>query len=208
MLRAFVDESGAQLRGDLVDVDALQELANGRSADVGEESVVTLFLCLLLQVEITILVEQLVLRDFLLSRIDDDVVRVVHDLLEVAQRQVHEVPHRTRKSLEEPDVGDGNGELDVTHALATDASKGDFDAAAVADDSAITDSLVLAAVTLPILHWSEDPLAEEAILLRLEGAVVDGLGLQYLAPRPPRAETRHLESLALLWILGSAHLLG
>src|SRR6185503_20203541 len=130
-------------------------------------------------IEIAILVEQLVLHDVLLARIDDDIVRVVDDLLEIAKREIHEVPHRTRKSLEEPDVGDGYGELDVAHALTTNTSESHFDAATVADHSAIPDSLVLTAMTLPVLHGSEDPLAEETILLGLEGAVVDGLGLQY-----------------------------
>src|SRR5688500_267928 len=208
MLGAFVDEAGTKLFGNLVYIDALEELANGRRADVGEECGVAFILRLLLEIEITIFIEQLVLGDFLLTRLDDDVIGVVNDLLEITKRQVHEVPHRTRKSLEEPDVGDRYGELDVAHALAPNASEGHFDAAAVADDSAITDSLVLAAMALPVLHGSEDPLAEETILLRLEGAVVDRLGLQYLAPRPPRAEARHLEPLTLLWILRSAHLLG
>ena len=182
MLRALVDESGAKLFRNLVDVDALQQLANGRRADVGEECVVAFLLRLLLDIEIAILVEQLILRDVLLARIDDDVVRVVNDLLEIAKREVHEVPHRTRESLEEPDMGDGYGELDVTHPLATNTSKSHLDAAAVADHTAIANSLVFTAMTLSVLNRSEDPLAEEAILLGLEGAVVDGLGLQYLAP--------------------------
>ena len=74
-----------------------------------------------LQVEVLVLVEQLVRRDFLLARLDDDVVRVVDDLLEITQREVDEVAHRARQRLEEPDVRDGYGELDVAHALATHA---------------------------------------------------------------------------------------
>src|SRR5688500_8652149 len=132
MLGAFVDEAGTKLFGNLVYIDALEELANGRRADVGEECVVAFILRLLLEIEITILVEQLVLRDFLIARLYDYVVRVVDYLLEITERQVHEVSHRTRKSLEEPDVGDGYGELDVAHALAPNASEGHFDAAAVA----------------------------------------------------------------------------
>jgi hypothetical protein len=157
-------------------------LSTSRRADVGKECSVAFVLGLLLEIEIAILVEQLILHDVLLARIDDDVVRVVDNLLEITKREVHEVPHGTRQSLEEPDVGDGNGELDVAHALATNASESHFDTATVADHSAITDSLVFTAMTLPVLHGSEDPLAEETILLRLEGAVVDGFGLQYLAP--------------------------
>ena len=177
MLRAFVDESGAEFLRNPIDVDSPQQLANGGRADVGEEHVVALILRLLLQVEELVLVEQLVLDDVLLARIDDDVVRVVDNLLEITQREIDKVPHWTRQSLEEPDVSDGYGELDVTHALATDAAQGDFDAAAIADHSAVTNSLVFAAVAFPVLDRTEDPLAEQAVLLRLERAIVDRLGL-------------------------------
>src|SRR5439155_12936180 len=105
------------------------------------------------------------LCDFLLARVDQDVVRVINDLLEIAEREVHEIPHRTRQRLEEPDVGDGHGELDVPHALATHASQSHFDAATIADHTAITDSLVFAAMAFPVLYGTEDALAEEAVLL-------------------------------------------
>src|SRR5258708_2575281 len=208
MLRAFIDQTRAQLGRNLVDVDSLQQLAASGRADVGEECVVALVLRLLLQREERVFVEQLVRLNFLLARIDDDVIRVVDDFLEITQRQVDEIAHRTGQGLEEPDVRDGYGELDVTHALATDAAQGDFDAAAIADHTTITDALVLAAVAFPVLDWTEDALAEQAVLLRLERAVVDRLGLQTLAPRPPGAEAGHLEPLALLGILRTAHLFG
>src|SRR4029079_1639077 len=83
-----------------------------------------------------------------------------------------------------PDVHHGRGELDVAHALATDLRPGDFDAAALADDALEPDALVLAAVALPVLRRTEDLLAEEPVLLRLERAVVDGLRLLDLAVGP------------------------
>ena len=44
-------------------------------------------------VEVLVFVEQLVRRcDFLLARVDDDVVRVVDDLLEITQREVDRLP--------------------------------------------------------------------------------------------------------------------
>jgi hypothetical protein len=73
-------------------------------------------------------------------------------------------------------VGDGGGELDVAHALTTHLGARDLDAAALADDALEADALVLAAVALPVPGRTEDLLAEEPVLLRLEGAVVDGLG--------------------------------
>src|SRR5207249_535811 len=60
----------------------------------------------------------------------------------------------------------------------------DLHAAALADDPLEPDALVLAAVALPVPGRPEDPLVEQAVLLRLEGPVVDGLGLLDLAVGP------------------------
>ena len=78
----------------------------------------------------------------------------------------------------------GVGQLDVAHALAAHLGAGDLDAAAVADLALVADLLVLAAVALPVLGGPEDALAEQAVALGLEGAVVDGLGLFDLAVGP------------------------
>src|SRR4029450_10574023 len=53
-----------------------------------------------------------------------------------------------------------------------------------ADDALVADPLVLAAVALPVLGRTEDALAEEPVLLRLQRAVIDRLGLGDLAPAP------------------------
>src|SRR5262249_13959017 len=56
--------------------------------------------------------------------------------------------------------------------------------ALVADHAAVLHALVLAAEALPVRDGAEDLGAEEAVPLRLEGPVVDGLGLGDLAVRP------------------------
>src|SRR6185436_9718613 len=100
-----------------------------------------------------------------------------------AQREVEEVADAARQPLEEPDVGNGRGELDVAHALAAHARAGHLDAALVADDAAVLHALVLAAQALPVGDRPEDLGAEEPVALGLEGAVVDGLGLGDLTKR-------------------------
>ncbi len=82
---------------------------------------------------------------------------------------------------------DRRGEVDVAHALTAHLRPRHLDAAALADDALVADALVLAAVALPVLRRTEDALAEEAVLLRLQRAVVDGLRLRDLA-RAPRAD--------------------
>ena len=114
----------------------------------------------------------------------DDVGGEVDDLLEALRRDVEQVAETARHTLEVPDVRDRRGELDVAHALATHLRTRDLDATALADDALEADALVLAAVALPVLRRTEDLLAEEPVLLRLERAVVDRLRLLDLAVRP------------------------
>src|SRR6185436_12569329 len=89
-----------------------------------------------------------------------------------------------RQRLQEPDVGDRRGQLDMAHALAADLGDGDLDAALLADDALVLHALVLAAQALIVLDRTEDARAEQAVALGLERAVVDGLGLLDLAERP------------------------
>src|SRR5690606_33840987 len=89
-----------------------------------------------------------------------------------------------RHRLEEPDVRDRGGEVDVPHALAALTGRRDHHAALVADDPLVLDALVLAAGALPVLLRAEDALAEQAISLGAVGPVVDGLGLLDFAEGP------------------------
>ncbi len=59
-----------------------------------------------------------------------------------------------------------------------------LDAAAVADHALVLHAAVLAAGAFPVLFRAEDALAEQTVLFRAVGAVVDRLGLLDLAERP------------------------
>ena len=91
---------------------------------------------------------------------------------------------RLGQGLQEPDVGDGRGQLDMAHPLAPNAGQGDLHAALLADDALVLHALVLAAQALVVLGRPEDAGAEQPVPLRLEGPVVDGLRLLDLAERP------------------------
>src|SRR4029077_356872 len=99
-------------------------------------------------------------------------------------RDVEQVADAARHALGEPDVRDRRGEGDGGHALAAHLLPRHLDAAALADDALVADTLVLAAVALPVARRPENALAEQAVALRLERAVVDGLRLRYLTRRP------------------------
>ena len=123
-------------------------------------------------------------RALLLIDRGDDRGGEVEDLLELLGSDVEQVADAARHALEEPDVADGRGQVDVAHALAAHLLARDLHAAALADDALVADALVLAAVALPVLGGTEDALAEQAVLLGLERAVVDRLRLGDLAERP------------------------
>ena len=114
----------------------------------------------------------------------DDVGSEVDDALKVLRCQVQQVAQAGRNALEVPDVGDRSGQLDVAHALTTHLGLGDLNAATLTDDALVTHALVLTTSTLPVTGRSENALAEQAVLFRLQRAVVNGLGLFNLALRP------------------------
>ena len=81
-------------------------------------------------------------------------------------------------------MGDRACELDVAHAFAADLGQRHFNATLLTDHSAMLEALVLTAQTLVILDRTKNLGAEKTISLRLEGSVVDGLGLFNFAKRP------------------------
>src|SRR5687768_5181215 len=140
----------------------------------------------MLLVELARLVDghEVLLLDAVDLGVEDHVLLEIEDLLEVAQGHVEELADAAGQPLEEPHVRHGGGELDVAHALAAHARARDFHAALVAHHARELHALVLAARALVVLGGPEDAGAEETVTLRLEGPVVDGLGLLHLTVRP------------------------
>ena len=97
-------------------------------------------------------------------------------------------------ATEVPNVDHWSGKLDVAHALTTHLGAGDFNTTTLTDDALKAHTLVLAAVALPVLGWTEDLLAEEAVLFRAERAVVDGLGLFHFTFGPVTDRVRRGET--------------
>ena len=81
-------------------------------------------------------------------------------------------------------MADWRRQIDVTHALAPNLGPCHFDTALVAHDALEADALVLPAIALPVLCRTKDALAEQTVLLRLQGPVVDRLRLSHFAIRP------------------------
>ncbi len=164
------------------------------------------------QVELHVLVDGLALTDdlglerrqvlvaTLLVDGDDQVGGEVDDLLELlglellARLGAHQQVGQPRTGAPQvPDVDRRGGQLDVAHPLTADLRAGDLHAAALTDDALEPDALVLATRALPVLGGTEDLLAEESVLLGLQGAVVDGLRLLDLAVGPHADAVRRCE---------------
>ena len=168
----------ADLGRDLLEIELGQDPADRLGADQRREEILAV---LVLRAQVLVLREELALLQRREAGLDDDVGLEVEDALEVLQRHVEQETDPARQRLEEPDVGDGRGELDMAHAVAPHARQGDLDAALLADHALVLHALVLAAQALVVLDRAEDAGAEQAVALRLEGAVVDGLRLLDLA---------------------------
>ncbi len=128
--------------------------------------------------------EQLLAFQVGILGVDHHVVLEIDDFFQAGGFHVQQVAQAAGHGLEEPDVDHGGGQFDVPHPLAAHAGMGDFDAAAVADHALVLHAAVLAAGAFPVLFGAENPLAEQAVLLRTVGPVVDGFRLLHLAKRP------------------------
>ncbi len=162
-------------------VDLEEDVADGLGAHLGDEGIVTVLVEGLAVLDVG---EELLELERGLARIDDEIVLVVDHAFEGAGGHVEQEAEAARHALQEPDVGNRHGQLNVAHAFAADARDGDFDAAAIADDVLVLNAFVLAASALVVAHRAEDLLAEETAWLGLEGAVVDGLRVLDLALGP------------------------
>src|SRR5207247_8006631 len=143
---------------------------------------------------VLVLGDDLALLEAGLARLDHHVGFVIEDALQVADAHVEQVADARRHALEEPDVRHRHRQLDVAEPLAAHLGLGDLHPAAVADHAAVADALVLAAIALPVLHRAEDLLAEQAVLLGLERAVVDRLRLRDLAVGPAPDHVRRSQA--------------
>ena len=171
----------AQLVTELVDIDLAKEFLDGFGAHHGAE----LSREFGLQLAVFFLGQNLALLDARhLARVHDDEGLEVQDALEIAHGNIQQVADPRGQALEEPDMRAGRSQLDVSQAFAADFAQRDFDAALIADDAAVLHALVFAAQAFPVGNRAEDLGAEQAVALRLEGAVVDGFRFGHFAVRP------------------------
>src|SRR3569623_657236 len=179
-LRAGGHDLVTQAHHFFLQVDAGQQLIHCLGAHAGVELVAIFFN----GGKILLVGEQLAALELGHARIDHYEGFEIEHALNVTQGHVEQQAHARGQRFQEPDVGDGARELDVAHAFTAHLGQGHFHAAFLADHAAVLEALVLAAQTLVVLHGPEDLGAEQTVALGLEGAVIDGLRLLYLAEGP------------------------
>ncbi len=81
-------------------------------------------------------------------------------------------------------MGHRAGQFNVAHALPAHLGQGHFHTTFLADHAAVLEALVLTTQALIVVDRSEYLGAEQTFPFRLEGTVVDGLGLLHLAKGP------------------------
>ena len=170
----------AQGFGIAVDVDRAQQLTDAFGAHESRKVVAVLFVL----GGVVVFRHDLALLQRGHAWIGHDVCFEVQHAFDVPQGHVEDHAQTRRQRLQEPDVRGRRGQLDVAHALTAHFGQGDFDAALFADHAAVFQALVFAAQALVILDRAKDFGAEQAVALRLEGAVVDGFRLFDFAVGP------------------------
>ena len=170
----------ADLRDLVLQIRGAQQLADRLRPHAGVELVAVL----LQRVVVHLVGEELAALEVGHSGLDHHVGLEVQGPLDLAQGHVEHQPDARRQGLQVPDVRHRARELDVAHALAPDLGERDLHPALLAHDAAVLQALVLPAQALVVLDRAEDLGAEQAVALRLEGAIVDRLRLLDLAKRP------------------------
>ena len=125
------------------------------------------------EVDILAFVDQFIRLEIGITRIEHDVLFVVNDVVEGLGVKIQNRTEHARLILHEPNVCERDSEFDVTHTFTTNLGMGNFHTATVANDTLETDTLVLTAITFPVLHRSENAFTEQAIAFRLERTVID-----------------------------------
>jgi hypothetical protein len=84
---------------------------------------------------------------------------------------------------EKPNMDNRNGQSDMTHPFSANLFSRYLYTAPVANNSSVTDTFILTAVTLIVLHRPENLFTEKTVFFRFVRAVVDRLRLESLAVR-------------------------
>ena len=172
---------GPQLYGQLLQVQIPQQQPDRLGSHASLKTAKTE---LLNQLPIAGLGQDFLLAQRGLARVGHNIRLEIQDAFQIFERHIQQGPNPARQAFEEPDMGDRTGQRDMPHPLPADLGLNDLNAALLTHDPTVAHAFVFAAVTLIVLGRTEYLGAEQAVTLRLERAIIDGLGLLHLPMRP------------------------
>ena len=181
LLAGAVRDLLAKLDFGLFKVDLHEKLFNGFRTHTGFEALCAVFF---LSVMVFLIGKELLIFKGSGAGIRNHIGYKIQYLFKAPGAHIEQHLHAAGDTLEIPDMGNGSGKLDMTHALAANLGLGDLDAAFFADYALVADALIPSAVAFPVLSRSEDALAVKAVPFGLKSSIIDGLGLFDLAVRP------------------------
>ena len=73
---------------------------------------------------------------------------------------------------------DGNTEVNMTHAFATNNRASDFNSTLLTDNSLVANTAILLTRTFVVFHWTKDSFVEKTVLFWALGTVVNSLWLR------------------------------
>ena len=117
------------------------------------------------------------------TRLDDNIFLIVNNSIKLLCWHTEKVTNLVRKTTEIPDMSNRDNQFNMSGTLTTYLLLSYLNTTTIADNTLITDTLVLTAGTLVILCWTEDTLAEQTITFWFIGTIVDSLWLGYLTKR-------------------------
>ena len=124
-----------------------------------------------------------ILHTFYDTRLDDNIFLIVNNSIKLLCWHTEKVTNLVRKTTEIPDMSHRDNQLNVSSTFTTHFLFCYLNTTTVADNTFITDTLVLTAGTLIILCRTKDTLTEQTITFWFIGTIVDSLWLGYLTKR-------------------------
>ena len=117
------------------------------------------------------------------TRLDDNIFLIVNNSIKLLRWHTEKVTNLVRKTTEIPDMSNRDNQFNMSSTLTTHLLLSYLNTTTIADNTLITDTLVLTTGTLVILCWTEYTLAEQTITFWFIGTIVDSLWLGYLTKR-------------------------
>src|SRR5690625_2287503 len=171
LFRARHPKNLLQLGDQWLELHLCKNIANRFRAHFGYECIIAV---LVQSLAIFLFGQELLLLKRRPARIDDHVVLVVNDPFQTPGSHIENQTDPARHTLQEPDVRNRNGELNVPHPFTADTRNRYLNSTAVTNDILVFDPLVFSAGAFVIPDRPENPLTEKSSRLRLKGAIIDG----------------------------------